>query len=134
MHFFHQKDLSEWQHMIIETTETTSIHYYIENFPDEDMAQNFLNRTRVLSDIDFYSGFKSYENDMDYTGLVEGRVALVLDMDYLQACKHRLIEKFKLQEDIDFHVSGHGDNTQPFFTTINTFKVNDTLANVWNNV
>ena len=129
------QDLYERKDITIETSEIMSIVFYMDNFNDtEDMASDFRQRTKIIKEKEYYHGHKSFRDDLDYKGLVEGRVAFILDMDLLQVYKDVLVEKYKLQEDRDFHISEHGDITQPSFTTINMLKIDQQLANTWNKV
>ena len=129
------QDLYERKDMIIETSEIMSIVFYIANFKEkDDMAKNFKARTKIIKEEEFYNGHKSIRNNLDYQGLVDGKVAIVFDRDLLHAYKDVLVEKYKLQEDRDFHISDYGDITQPVFTTINRWKIDQDLADIWNKV
>ena len=66
--------------------------------------KSFKQRTKIIQEDDFNKGHNSIRNNLDYEGLVEGKVVFVLDMVLLQAYKDVLVEKYNLQEDRDFHI------------------------------
>ena len=89
------------------------------------MTINFKNRLSMI-DTEKRQNL-DYDNDLDYEGVKEGRVALVWVKHYLEIFKNNL-KSDDFREDIDFHVSETGGQSQPFFMLSNKVTLNQSLA------
>ena len=126
-------DLAEWKHLTISATSVSGIQYYITNFGNESMAQNFAKRIVVLNNDVLYNDPKRWDTDLDYEGVKEGRVALVSDSFYLDTLKQNLISRYGMIEDLDFHISKSDKLvSQPSFIITNVFSFNDVMASKLN--
>ena len=99
------QELANWNHLRIDTFLTSSITGYILNSGSEPMAQNFAKRISLLNVDDFEKGNKTYENDIDYQGIKDGKVAFVDDENILIMIKHYLVTKYDMKDNIDFHIT-----------------------------
>ena len=127
-------DLSDWKHLKVVTPTTSSLAYNIKTFGKDPMAEGFADRVSIGIDFDKYEkGEMSYDNDIDYLSIKEGKLALIADLDVLTILKKNLVTKYRLKEDIDFHVSESEDTVhQPAFLTLNKLKMNKTMTDKLN--
>ena len=127
-------DLSDWKHLKVVTSTTSSLAYNIKTFGRDPMAEGFADRVSIGIDFDKYEkGEKSYDKDIDYLSIKEGKLALIADLDVLTILKKNLVIKYRLKEDIDFHISESEDILpQPAFLTLNKLKMNKTMTDKLN--
>ena len=110
------QDLHEWKDVTIQTLVLTELATFINKSADNPMAQDFRQRTELLSDAIIK---QSMDEVLDFKGVSEGKVALVFPTKYLLVLRRNLMKR-GLQKDIDFHLSQFGDQTIPCFVTYNT--------------
>ena len=80
-------------------------------------------------------GEKSYDEDFDYEGIRDGKVALIEDRFYLEIFKQNLMMKYGMIEDRDFHISNSDDIIpQPIFLMTNKVRLNKSMADKLDNV
>ena len=120
-------DLFRWKHLKIQMFKTSGLDNFINDFPYNPMAIDFKEIFDLLNDNDFQSGNKSYDKDLDYEGVKEGRTAIVGDLHYLNIYKKNL-ESSEFQENIDYHISSSGELSQPVFTISNRVRLSETMA------
>ena len=124
------QDLYEWDNVKIQSYTTSTLVRFHEKYKDVDpMAKSFSLRTEAI-DISKFIDSSYLDNNLDYDGVRNGSVAIVIDLHYLQILKKNLISD-DFEEDIDFHISRSGGISQPFFliTTISSFD--ESLAVKW---
>ena len=116
------EDLYQWKHLTIQTSVISELKYFSENFPNNSMAQDFSKRFQLdqVNEGDLMSF------DLDWEGLLDGRVAVVYPYFILQVIKRSLVSNGFL-EDIDFHISS-GDESQPFYSMSNKINLDEELA------
>ena len=126
-------DLAEWKHLTIWTTSATGLSYYLTNFRNESMAQNFVKRIVVLNNDLLSDDPKRWDNEFDYNGVKDGKVAIVGDLFYSYILKQNLISRYGMIEDLDFHISKSDDlPSQPSFIVTMTYSFNDYMASILN--
>ena len=125
------QDLYEWKDLQIQTFRATYLHSYTEHSVDDPMADNFGHRLEVLN---YYPTVDSGEkdiNDIDYSGIVEGRTAVVSTVQTLTLIKYRLKDR---EEDIDYHISTHEEVSQSEHFWTNGVRLNKSMFNKINMV
>ena len=120
----------EWKDLKIQTYKELDMYNFAKDPQNANnpMAQDFNKRfVNLLNPLDYLFGGKNFDKDIDYKGLMEGRLVQVHNRDFLQVIKKNIIE-MGYREDIDFHISQYGSGTQPVFLASNPKIMNETLG------
>ena len=120
------RDLCHWNDVRIKTFKSDYIDDLINDFPNDSMAKSFQKRVERLNFSAHLSRNKS--NYLDYNGVVQGRFAIVADLEFLNIEKTYLIEKLGYNEDVDFHISRLEEISTPGFILSNRFRLKKSMA------
>ena len=118
------QDLYEWKELQIQTFRSNYLFSFIGHTVDDPIADNFGQRLEVLN---YYPTVDSGEkdiNDIDYSGIVEGRTALVTTIQTLTLIKYRLTN---LEEEIDYHISKNEEVSQSIHFWTNGVRLNQSM-------
>ena len=86
-------------------------------------------RMNILSNYEFTTGMKNYDEDIDYEGIKNDSVAFVSDRIILDILKQNLKIKYGMMENIDYHVSKSEDiSSNPMFLISNPYRLKSSLT------
>ena len=122
-------DLYELKDIRIQTCDLCDLGNYIKNFGIEPMAQEFLTSTDFINENETMIGQMDIFKSWDFDGMRTGRIAIVEQTHILQIYMKQFISN-SFKKDQDFHLSK--GEPKPFFMSINSYKLNHSLADKLN--
>ena len=86
-------------------------------------------KMNILSNYEFTTVQKNYDEDIDYEGIKNDSVAFVSDRIILDILKQNLKIKYGMIENIDYHVSKSEDiSSNPMFLISNPYRLKGSLT------
>ena len=116
-------DLVNWRELKIHTVVLNSLVNFIRKNPDHYLSKEIVNNKRLeLFETSLLN--KKIDIGLDFDGIANGKVALVLPSQYLHVLNNNLIIR-GLEEDIDFHISKNGDSLKSCFVFYSEKNMNN---------